>query len=303
MLIGTVLLVGALLWLAEAFGGRTTTMYTAYFRTQSLAGLQQESAVTMKGVKVGKVESYQISPRNIEEVKVLLRLDEDTPVKEDTRVVLQRNLLTGFATLGLVDSTQNSPPLKAVLPGEDYPVIQEGESQFDKIADTVPALLDHINEMVGRVTLVFSDENVKSVTATLKHIEETAAAVSSNKESIAASLESLEQLAAEITSLSEALKGFTRKAEKNLDSLGSESARVLEEVRDAAKNFDARVTEIRDAVRGASQVFSQEMTALAQSMGAAADTFAKTVEGFEDPQKIIAGPRRQALGPGEQIEQ
>ena len=94
----------------------------------------------MRGVKVGRVESYELSPQNINQVDVTIRVEEDTPVRENTTAVVSRNLVTGLARIDLITPTNPGPELLRNPAGEDYPVIAEGTSDLDQIADALSRL-------------------------------------------------------------------------------------------------------------------------------------------------------------------
>ena len=44
------------------------------------------------GITVGRVENYEIEPDNINRVKVLLRVARETPVRENTKASVSRNV-------------------------------------------------------------------------------------------------------------------------------------------------------------------------------------------------------------------
>ena len=55
VIICTILLLIFVLWLSGVQDSRNQKTYTIYFRQQTLDGLQKDSFVTMKGIKVGDV--------------------------------------------------------------------------------------------------------------------------------------------------------------------------------------------------------------------------------------------------------
>ncbi|MBN9429089.1 MAG: MCE family protein [Burkholderiales bacterium] len=65
----------AWIWLSQGGGTASFRFYTIHFEKQSLEGLQQGSDVTMRGVKVGRVQEYSISRDNINRVDVIIRTD------------------------------------------------------------------------------------------------------------------------------------------------------------------------------------------------------------------------------------
>jgi phospholipid/cholesterol/gamma-HCH transport system substrate-binding protein len=301
VLISVVLIIIALFWVSDISGRQNVEYYTVYFKNQNLSGLQKDSWVTMKGIKVGTVANYRVSPRNIEEVKVMLRLDRGTPIKMDTSVVIRRNLLTGIATIDLVGTTQDSPRLTDVNQGESYPVIPEGRSELEKITETIPGLLEQMNIGVNRIVAVFSEENVRSVGDTLKNINSVSATLAENRNKIQTSLTELERTLQDIRELTKALNSFAKNTDQHFGETSKEASSALKEMDATLKNFNDKVTKMSSAVSNATQVFAQEVTTVSQNISAAANTFSKTMENFENPRKIIAGPNKQELGPGEKL--
>ena len=130
-LIGAVVLalvaaaIGGFLWLNSSGRGSDFRFYTVYFEHQSLDGLQVGSAVNMRGIMVGRVERYSIEPDNINRVRVLLRVERQTPVRQNTKASITRNIVTGIARVRLVTPSPPGPELTRAPPGERYPVIAE----------------------------------------------------------------------------------------------------------------------------------------------------------------------------------
>jgi hypothetical protein len=95
------LLIAAVAWLASASRGTDVQRYTIYFQRQSLEGLQVRSDVRMKGIRVGAVTGFSFAPQRPGTVEVVIGIDPATPVKESTRAIVDRNLITGLATIRL----------------------------------------------------------------------------------------------------------------------------------------------------------------------------------------------------------
>ena len=145
--------------------------YTVYFEKQSLDGLQVGGNVNMRGIIVGRVEGYTLGRNQINRVNVTLRVTRDTPVRESTKASVSRNVITGIARINLVTPGTASPELAAVPTGERYPVIAEGTSNLDQIADSVNQLsadaskaLDNLNELLAP-----SNQKVVSELLALRH--------------------------------------------------------------------------------------------------------------------------------------
>ncbi len=297
--IATVVFVVLLFWLTEISGKRNTRFFTVYFRKHTLAGLQVDSSVTMKGIKVGTVADYHISPQSVEEVKVTLRLGNDIPVKKDTAAVLKRNLLTGIAFIDLIGSSDESTFRKDIPEGESYPVIPEGESELDKIAESIPAVLSELSLMTARASAVFSEKNITSLENSLQNIEKLTGAFANRQEDIEKMISNMSQTAVDISAASKSLRSFSDGANSSLESMSSGATTTLSSMNTAISGLDERAKEISASVNAVTQVLTQEITNTSQSIATAADSISRTAEGFENPKSIIAGPPESTLGPGE----
>ena len=294
-------IVAAILWLSKVGDAQNSKYFTVYFKQHSLSGLQKDSYVLMKGIKVGSVSKYHVSKRNIEEVNVLLRLEEDTPVKADTRAVVNRNLLTGLATVELIGSTQDSAFLDKAPPNEQYPIIPEGTSSLEKITDSLPGFLDQAGVAVNRLSAFASDENIELLHQTLKNIQLVTQSFADNRQQIDAALKSVETVSKDISKITADLSKFTTSTDQRLGAVTRDAQAALQSVQATFGEFKTQTNLVAKSITNSSQVFSHEMVVIAQSISDAADSFAKTIEAFEDPRGIITGPRENALGPGEKI--
>jgi phospholipid/cholesterol/gamma-HCH transport system substrate-binding protein len=125
------LVVVAAVWLKSTGGQRNEVPYKIYFAHQSLEGLQIRGDVKMQGIKVGSVTGFRISSRRPGSVEVLIRVDSTAPVRQATGASIERQLVTGIASIRLVNTSEASPLLTEAPPDEPYPVIAEGESESE----------------------------------------------------------------------------------------------------------------------------------------------------------------------------
>ena len=126
-------LVAGVIWLKHTGSRSDFNYYTIYFERQPLDGLQIGADVSMRGIKVGRVEDYALS--GITRVRVLIRIDRRTPVSTNTVAVVNRRFVTGIAWIELDTPAPPGPRLTEVAENESYPIIPEGTSNFDEIAD------------------------------------------------------------------------------------------------------------------------------------------------------------------------
>ncbi len=294
----TVALVSGVLWVSSRGAGSEQNNYTIYFKDQTLDGLQVDSNVTMKGIKVGNVNNFQISKRNIEVVRVDIRLNADTPVKRDTRAVIRRNLLTGLAYIDLIGSSQPSPLLTATGDGEDYPVIPEGVSELSAITDSVPNLLEKGSVLIDNVLVFFSKENQKSIEDTLAGAARFTQTLAKNDKEIDALISNFSKLATDHRTASASI---TKATEGNkLPELADEFRTTLAAIRDAAEKFDKNFGQVANSLRDTASALAKEIGKLSLELTRAAENFSASLERLDEPRSILLGPPQSELGPGEQ---
>ena len=201
-LFGAILIV-IVLWLVRGGSQSTYRSYYAFF-DESVSGISEDSVVSYKGIKVGRVRNMRLDPENPERVRLVLDIAEGTPIKEDTVASLASQGLTGLAFVELGGGTRDSPPLMPP-PGQPYPVIKIKPSlPLDQAAST---LVSNLNEIAS---------SLKDVT---------------DKESRAAMRKTMVNLAE--------LTGALKQREKELDKFFSSADRTLENTREATEKLPA----------------------------------------------------------------
>ncbi len=288
VVIFTVIIVACVLWLAEVGISRDSAFYAVYFREQSLDGLQTDGDVTMKGIKVGTVTDLHIPRADIERVKVILKLNADTPVKTNTRAVLKRNLLTGLAFIDLSGSSQDAPLLRNRAAGEDYPVIPEGSTNLDAIAKSLPGLLTDIDAMVRRVEAVFSEENTVAMTRTLANVEKLTS-------TLAADSVNFSELAHELREASSEVKKLAKNTNAQVSGVSKSAQGSLDSVKVAADTIKGDTATIAQSM----SVMTADFSRFVRDFNRTAEAFSTTMEKYTNPRAIILGPDERSYGPGE----
>jgi phospholipid/cholesterol/gamma-HCH transport system substrate-binding protein len=101
-------LVTAIVWLSSATTDQRYEPYVAYFY-ESVGGLNPNASVTYRGVRVGQVRDIQLDRERPERVRVLLDIEEGTPVKTDTVAILVTQGITGLAHVELTGGSSEAP--------------------------------------------------------------------------------------------------------------------------------------------------------------------------------------------------
>lgn len=117
-LAGLAVIASGLFWLGSTGYFQETRTCVTYFGT-SVQGLSMQSDVKYLGMRVGKVESLQLAPRDQSLVRVVFRLDADFALKDHLAVRRAIKGITGQACLALVEAPKD---LEEMTPQIDFPV-------------------------------------------------------------------------------------------------------------------------------------------------------------------------------------
>jgi phospholipid/cholesterol/gamma-HCH transport system substrate-binding protein len=296
----TISVVAAILWLSQGGANQQTDLYAIYFKEATLDGLQIDSNVTMRGIKVGTVASITIVPHNIEQVRVIVKLEHKTPVKVDTRAIIVRNLLTGLAVVDLIGSSRESPLLAAQSSEETLPIIREGRSRLEAIASNMPDLLRDVGSAVSRINTFLSPENEAAFQSILANLNQVSGALAKNEQTIEQVLLSSKTFLEGATKASDSVNRFSSEASHGMSMINVQLESGLKELRELIRGLGSASGELSRTVSQSAQLINQDMTQLTRSVDEAARAISTTAERYEDPRAVVFGPSERALGPGEE---
>ncbi len=162
-LVGTVVLlllatlVVFLYWMLKPTHKEVTTPYYIYF-TESVSGLNINSAVKFRGISVGKVKRMRINPKNSEEIEILIELRNDTPIKVDTVATLMSQGITGLSYIDLSKGGKDSPLLKPKRDNE-IAVIKSDKSLFERLENSVDSIGTRLSKTLYQTEKLLGDKN------------------------------------------------------------------------------------------------------------------------------------------------
>ena len=303
-LVGTVVLMllaalaAGIVWLAASGNQRDTRPFRVYFAKQSLEGLDVRSDVRMKGIRVGEVTSLSFSRDRAGTVEVGLAVDPTAPVLQSTRAVVDRNIITGLATIRLVSLDPASPPL-APTAGQRVAVIAEGSSQFQQFSETVGELARRADSTLGRINEMLSPQNIAAIGETLENLRLVTRESTATLGRIDASLAKAGHAADALReTASGAGQDFHRLALR-YESLGDTASQSV--VRMSA-SVDDLATGVTTLTRDAQAVLFDtgvELHATTQELRRSSREIGEAAHALSDPRATLLGPRPWSLGPGE----
>jgi phospholipid/cholesterol/gamma-HCH transport system substrate-binding protein len=229
------------LWLVDAGVDRDLARYEIAF-AGSVSGLQEGGQVLYRGIPVGRVAEIRIDPDNVENVLVLVEVERDTPIKQDTVATLEFQGLTGIAYVQLLGGTQTSASLDPNAP--EPPRIRSRRSDLERVFESTPELVAQAVAVVDRLSLVLNDENLKALAATLQNLEKLAAALSERAGGVDAALtgaadmtREIGKTSVEVRQLATDLRQLTGRLDQQVDGVSGDLVGTMTELRGAAASL------------------------------------------------------------------
>ena len=173
------------IWLSIGFNRKQYNTYVVYMH-ESVSGLSQDSLVKYNGVKVGEISEIALSEVDPQEVRIVVQIDENTPITTSTRATLISQGITGTTYLGLTAISSTYEPLQKT-PGEPFPVIPYEPSFFYQLERNISVLTHELKRMLDK-------KNAKNLAETIDNIAKVTTVFAENSQSIAKSLQDLPKL-------------------------------------------------------------------------------------------------------------
>jgi phospholipid/cholesterol/gamma-HCH transport system substrate-binding protein len=304
-------------WLSSSGRASDYRFYTIYFERQSLEGLQVGANVNMRGVTVGRVEKYSIQPDNINRVKVLIRVAHETPVRENTKASVSRNVLTGIARIKLDTPGAPGPVLVNVAEGERYPVIPEGTSGIDQITDSASRLAESADGALLKLNQLIGPENQLVFAELLVSMRNLTSGLNARLATLDKSATGFDQGIATVRQSADKIANAAQRLADSAEPLSQEAGTTLRDAQTALRELtQATRTLERDLSRSlqvlekdgaallrrtdaAVDIGTLELRATAQELRSSAERIARALDRLQDPKAALLGPGEQQLGPGE----
>lgn len=164
--------------------------YVIYF-DGSVMGLEKGAQVFLNGIRVGVVDDIEPAPEDLRKVKVKIAVDEDTPIKTDTRAMLQFAGITGLKVIDLRDGTLGAQRLE---PGS---TIAQGETLIDHFEKQAKTLAEESTQLVKTAHRVVANVETLTDPAKFEGIDAIVANTRKTSANLAATSASLDAMVAE----------------------------------------------------------------------------------------------------------
>ncbi len=274
-----------------------TQDYNTYlvYTTYSVSGLSPEAPVKYNGVDVGRVARLRLDPENPDQVKILLEIRPNTPVRQNTLATIEMQGLTGIAYLNLTSPSQDAPLLKPSRQ-EPYPEIQSGPSLLTRMDEGITALLTSLTQTSDSVHEFISGPNKVAINKSLGRLEELLNSLSGQTESMGETFKAaayiLEQGAAASDNIPELLESLGQ-AGTALEQMANEVRQQSVDIGSATTTSSQGIAQFMEEGGHQVRILATDLQRLIQRLENLTATLA------DHPESLLVGRPQSPPGPGE----
>jgi len=198
------------------------------------------------------VRDLTIAPDDPSVVIARIRIDDDTPVKTDTKAELELVGFTGLAIIQLVGGSAGEPLLKEVT---------RGVPRIEADAGGIAQILAGSNRIIASANRLLSEENTQAFTNILASVDTLTGTLAGQDENLAATIENFAVTSKKLSEAAASLdallaSGAPEETLKETQALVAELRATLAENREAIRVFtDQGLAQVGPAVAEARQLF------------------------------------------------
>jgi phospholipid/cholesterol/gamma-HCH transport system substrate-binding protein len=164
-------LVVTIMWLAGVQYAQEYSYYEANFKGP-VTGLGKGTVTRYNGIDVGRIADLHFDPNDPQSVIVLLQVQPNLNIREDSLASIDSQGLTGGAYVEISGGTAKSPLLTA-HPGQKYPIIRTKQSGLLQLEQSAPEVVAKLNVAATRINDLLNDNNRRAIAHVLANLDET----------------------------------------------------------------------------------------------------------------------------------
>ena len=97
----------------------------------------------------------------------------------------------------------------------------------------------------------------------------------------------------------ESIRGLANKGTEKLDGISNELIAGVSELKGVVSQLNTKSGELVQTIIRSADVVAGQLKSISQNVQNVAETASSTLEGYEQPSRLLSGPNEKALGPGE----
>ncbi len=145
---------------------REDTRQVLVVTKENVSGLNPQAQVRYRGIRVGKVLDIRLDPDDVSNILILAEVEKLVPLTRGTTAKLSYQGVTGIAHVLLEDGGTD----RLALAG-DPPRIMMRPSLMDQLEDSLPQVLEQIQDFLANANQVMGSQNRQHLGRTLANLE------------------------------------------------------------------------------------------------------------------------------------
>ena len=262
LVIGTALI---LLFVALVVGGKLIERRDTYyieFENSSVSGLQVGGTVNYQGIKIGRINTIKINPKDVTKIIIEISIEAGTPIKKDTEAVLIMVGITGVKAIELRGGTNQAPLLK---PGS---FIKKGITTLDNISDRAVSIVDKIDAIAANLSKLTDEENRQNIAQILR---QSSLLIQDTRTNLSATIESINKISGDIAAVthefSGQMGGLGANLNKNMDKLTDTTTRNIDLISSqAVSSMDSLTLTTRNSIEKLTSSLDVDMNTLIDNL-------------------------------------
>ena len=230
---------------------QTSAEYDEYdiIFTERVTGLSDGAAVRFNGIQKGEVERLSIDPDNPSIVIARVRVDNDTPVKTDTKAELELVGFTGLAIIQFVGGSPQAELLKDTVDG--VPKINADMSGFG-------AFLEGSGDVLAQANRMLSDDNINNISGIIADVKTVTGAFAQKEEEIGDIIDNLDQVTSDLASVTSKLDSAAASLEEFMENDAQAAAEDIKILVSEARGLVTELRAITEENRASIRVFADQ---------------------------------------------
>jgi phospholipid/cholesterol/gamma-HCH transport system substrate-binding protein len=284
-------------WLAQSVFGQRHDEYRVLFRGP-VNGLSTGGEVHFNGIKVGEVRRIILDPRDPRNVIAYVSIDASIPVREDSYATLEPMGITGVNFIQITAGTSTRRLLKNVprTDTREPPLIRSQSSALSDLLAGGGTVLTRATEALDRINRILSDENIRTLTATMSDVQAVTAELRARRAIFADAqhaIQSADQAAQQVRALAASGQSLVDGDGRRI------TARLVtaaEEIEGTARDVRAMVNRLSGPTGDFAATGLPQLQAAIVSLQQAADTMNRLASEIEqNPRGLVTRPPAQEV--------
>jgi phospholipid/cholesterol/gamma-HCH transport system substrate-binding protein len=261
----------------------------------SVSGLQPETGVTFKGLRVGSVRSIEFDPRDPAKVIIHIAVSRNAYITHATYAQLSYQGITGLTYISLhLSDTQPRTPLATHNNKPARIPMKLGLIQY--LTESSKTDMAHLNNALTSIAKVINEKNADNISQMLTRLNEASAQLLALEKTLSPSLKQLPKLASE----SDKLLQEGQRLIQHVNQLAISAQKPVNTINGAADSVKAFGNSARHLTSQLSEDIIpriQALTTRMEHMVNDIDRLSKALK--ESPQSLLYGNQPPSPGPGE----